>query len=158
MDTQRITRRRWTQTAGALCGAALSGSAALGACAPGQSGGERGGGAASLARASATVQVYENAFFPWKADVGQTITAPLLAAHPWLTLETSVPAGDVREKFIAAAAADAAPDTYSANSSFVQTDFVDGLVVSLQDSLKDSETQQQQVLDRYLAKAAAVKT
>jgi hypothetical protein len=38
----------------------------------------------------------------------------------------------------------------------VVTPFMSGRK-SLQDALKDSETQQQQVLDKYLAKAAAMK-
>jgi ABC-type glycerol-3-phosphate transport system substrate-binding protein len=127
-----FTRRRWLRAA-----AALVGGAAAVACAPGRPGDAQ---TAGKAHAPVTIQIYENPIFPWKDDVGKTIVAPLLAANPWLTVDTSVPAGDVREKFVAATAADAAPDTYSANSSFTQTDFVDGLVVSLESFLKASKT------------------
>jgi multiple sugar transport system substrate-binding protein len=71
--------------------------------------------------------------------VGKEITDPLLAANPWLTLDPSVPAGNVREKYIAASAAGSPPDTYSANSTDVQTDFVDGLGLSLEPYFKTSK-------------------
>jgi multiple sugar transport system substrate-binding protein len=135
MDARRVTRRRWLGGAAALAGGAAA--MATGACTPGPG---TGGQTAARDHAPVTLQIYENPLFPWRDDVGKAITDPLLAANPWLALETSVPAGDVREKFVAASAADAAPDTYSANSSHTQTDFVDGLVVSLESYLKASKT------------------
>src|SRR6516225_7876762 len=95
-----VTRRRWLSEAAALAG----GGAAV-ACSPRRPG-DGAGQASGKAPAPVTIQIYENPLFPWKDDVGKTIVAPLLAANPWLTLDTSVPAGDVREKFVAATAAD----------------------------------------------------
>jgi multiple sugar transport system substrate-binding protein len=135
MAARRVTRRKLLGGAAVLAGGAAA--TATGACAPGPG---TGGQTAARDHPPVTLQMYENPLFPWRQDVGKAITDPLLAANPWLTLETSVPAGDVREKFVAASAADAAPDTYSANSSHTQTDFVDGLVVSLESYLKASKT------------------
>jgi ABC-type glycerol-3-phosphate transport system substrate-binding protein len=115
--------------------AAVMGTAAA-ACSAGQSGANQ---AAGKSHAPVTIQIYENATFPWRQDVGKEITDPLLAANPWLTLDTSVPAGAVREKFIATSAAGSPPDSYSANCTDVQTDYVDGLALSLEPYFKTSK-------------------
>ena len=129
-DTIGMTRRGWL-LGGA---AALAGGAAV-ACSPGFSAGS----SSTKSHAPVTIQIYENATFPWRQDVGKEITDTLLAANPWLTLDTSVPAGAVREKFIATSAAGSPPDTYSANCTDVQTDFVDGLGLSLEPYFKTSK-------------------
>lgn len=131
MRGQKVTRRRWMGGTTALLGSVGM------ACAPGEPGG---GPTTAQNHPPVTLTIYENALFRWREDVGKAITDPLLAANPWLTLDTSVPAGDIREKFVATSAAGAPPDSYNANSSFVQTDFVDGLVLSLEDRLKASKT------------------
>src|SRR5688500_4984087 len=131
MRGQKVTRRRWMGGTTALLGSVVM------ACAPGEPGG---GPTTSKNHPPVTLQIYENSLFRWREDVGKAITDPLLAANPWLTLDTSVPAGDIREKFVATSAAGAPPDTYNANSSHTQTDFVDGLVLSLEDRLKSSKT------------------
>src|SRR5919201_150654 len=109
---QKVTRRQWIGGITRAIGtAALLGSAITGACSSPQPG----SAPATKTHAPVTLQIYENALFPWRQDVGKAITDPLLAANPWLTLDTSVPAGDIREKFVAASAAGSPPDTYNAN-------------------------------------------
>ena len=133
IDGRRVTRRQWAQWVGGA--AVMGGGAAAAACTPAPSGSSQ----AAKNHAPVTLQIYENPLFRWREDVGKEITDPFLAANPWLTLDGSVPAGDVREKFVATSAAGSPPDTYSANSSYVQTDFVDGLVISLENYLKTSK-------------------
>jgi ABC-type glycerol-3-phosphate transport system substrate-binding protein len=86
------------------------------------------------------LQIWENVRFRFREDVGKEITDPLLAANPWLTLQTDAPPGNLREKFVAASAAGSPPDTYNANSAESQTDFVEGLTDSLEPYLKNSKT------------------
>jgi multiple sugar transport system substrate-binding protein len=86
------------------------------------------------------LQIWENFRFRFREDVGKEITDPLLAANPWLTLQTDAPPGNLREKFVAASAAGSPPDTYNANSAEAQTDFVEGLTDSLEPYLKNSKT------------------
>src|SRR5690349_4821796 len=124
IDGRRVTRRQWAQWVGGA--AVVAGGAAAAACTSAPSGSSQ----ATKNHAPVTLQIYENPLFLWREDVGKEITDPFLAANPWLTLDGSVPAGDVREKFVATSAAGSPPDTYSANSSYVQTDVVDGLVIS----------------------------
>src|SRR4029079_9061219 len=131
MSGHSITRRRWIGGTTAFLGSTI-----VAACSSPQPGG---GQPANKAHAPVTIQIYENPTFPWRQDVGKTITDPLLASNPWLTLDTSVPAGAVREKFIATSAAGSPPDTYSANCTDVQTDYVDGLAISLEPYLKTSK-------------------
>src|SRR5438093_587720 len=90
MSGQRVTRRQWVGGTAALFGGTM-----VAGCGPLQAGG---GQPANKAHAPVTIQVYENPTFPWRQDVGKAITDPLLAANPWLTLDTSVPAGAVRDK------------------------------------------------------------
>lgn len=132
MGEARISRGRLLRTS-----AAVAAGGVLAACGPIRPAAP--GGQAARSRAPAAVQIWENARFRWREDVGKEITDPLLAANPWLTLDTTVPAGDAREKFVAASAAGAPPDAYSANSTHVQTDFVDGLVLSLESYINGSK-------------------
>ena len=73
--------------------------------------------------------IWENALFKWREDIGKQFTDALLAANPWLTLETSVPAGDAHDKFLTASAAGAAPDIYPSGSYWAQQDLVDGVTI-----------------------------
>jgi multiple sugar transport system substrate-binding protein len=83
--------------------------------------------------------VWENSRFKWREDVGKAITDPLLAEHPWLTLDSSLPAGNAHEKFLAASAGGTPPDTYSSGSYWAQQDLVDGVAVSLEKYLAASK-------------------
>src|SRR5262245_47830755 len=95
-------------------------------------GGPAPGGSPAAAHPPVTLTIWENARFKWKEDVGKEITDPLLAANPWLSLETSVPTGDAREKFLAASSAGTPPDSYSNGSYWAQQDLVDGVTGSLE--------------------------
>jgi multiple sugar transport system substrate-binding protein len=86
----------------------------------------------SQAHPPVTLTIWENPLFKWREDVGKEITDQLLAANPWLALDSSVPAGDAREKFLAASSAGTPPDTYSGASRYGQQDLVDGVTVSLE--------------------------
>jgi multiple sugar transport system substrate-binding protein len=145
MDTTsvggRVSGRRCTRRRCIYGGTALAAAAA--AC--GQPGpAAQTGGEAGRSRAPATLAVWEDARFKWREDVGKEITDPFLAVNPWLTLETSVPAGDAREKFAAAAAAGSPPDIYSSGSHWTQQDLVDGLTGSLEPYLKSSRVARKQ--------------
>jgi multiple sugar transport system substrate-binding protein len=84
------------------------------------------------------VQVWEHALFKWREDVGKQLTDPLLAANPWLTLET-VPAANDRTKYLAAVAAGSAPDTYSGGTLQATEDFLLGATISLERFLATSK-------------------
>jgi len=103
----------------------------------GQPGGSASGGA--KARTPVTLQIWENARHKWREGVGKELTDPLLAANPWLTLETSIPAGNAREKVLAAAAGGTPPDSYTTGSYITQQDFVDGVATSLEKYLSSSK-------------------
>jgi multiple sugar transport system substrate-binding protein len=132
----RASRRQVLFSGGAL---AATGFAA--ACGAGQSAPSGSANTTSAkAHAPVTLQVWENVTFKWRESVGKEITDPLLAANPWLTLETTpLPQGNPQEKFMAAAAAGTPPDTYSTGSYQVQQDFVDGGTMNLEKYLATSK-------------------
>jgi multiple sugar transport system substrate-binding protein len=127
MSAQQRSRRWLLGRAGAWAG--LAGAAT--ACGS-SGGGPAPGGTPAAAHPPVTLTIWENPRFRWKEDVGKEITDPLLAASPWLRLETSVPTGDAREKFLAAASAGTPPDSYSNGSYWAQQDLVDGVTGSLE--------------------------
>lgn len=86
-----------------------------------------------------TLQIWENTLFKWREDIGKEITDQLLAANPWLTLENSLPAGDQREKFLAASSAGTPPDTYSGATRNGQQDLIDGVTISLEKYIATSK-------------------
>jgi multiple sugar transport system substrate-binding protein len=100
-----------------------------------------GGGPAPAAQNKApyTLQVWENARFKWREDIGKEITDPFLAANPWLTLDSTLPAGVIRDKFLAAAAAGTPPDIYSGGSLQATEDFLLGTTISLEKHLATSK-------------------
>src|SRR5688500_18404470 len=127
-----LSRKQLLQAAGVLTGALLAG------CGPlGESGGAATG--SKLGGAPVTLVIWENALFKWREDIGKQFTDALMAANPWLTLETSVPAGDAHDKFLAASAAGTAPDIYSSGSYWAQQDLVDGVTIVLEPYLKTSK-------------------
>jgi multiple sugar transport system substrate-binding protein len=93
--------------------------------------------APAKARAPYTLEVWEDRRFKWREDVGKEITDPLLAANPWLTLD-SLPATNDRTKFLAAAAAGTAPDIYSGGTLQATEDLLLGATVSLEKYLATS--------------------
>src|SRR5262245_11695631 len=111
----RVTRRTVLRTGGAL---ALGAAACAGP--PAQRGEPGDRAEPAKARAPVTLVVWENSRFKWRDDVGKAITDPLLAEHPWLTLDSSLPAGNAHEKFLAASAGGTPPDTYSSGSYWAQ--------------------------------------
>ena len=127
-----LSRRRWLGGAAALAGAALAG------C----DGAAGGTGPAGRSHQPVTVTIWHHPLFPWRADVGQEITDPLLAANPWLTLESTELIGGGgnagREKVLAAAAAGAPPDSFTSGYTDTQ-DFMDGVVLNLEKYLKTSK-------------------
>ena len=93
----------------------------------------------NTARTPVTLTVWENARFRWSEGAGKEITDALKVAHPWLTIDGSVPAGNAQEKFLAAAAAGTPPDTYNQGSYWAQQDFVDGATISLEKYIATSK-------------------
>lgn len=113
------------------------------ACGAGQSsllGAAQQGSPANQVRPPVTLMVWENARFRWREGASKEITDTLLAANPWLTLDASVPAGNAQEKFLAASAGGAPPDTYNGGSYWAQQDFVDGATISLEKYIATSKT------------------
>ena len=92
----------------------------------------------AAAKAPYTVTVWEHALFKWREDVGKEITDPLLAANPWLKIETT-PAANDRTKYLASAAAGTAPDTYSGGTLQATEDFLLGATSSMERFLATSK-------------------
>ena len=139
-----VSRRRW------LMGAAAMAGTTLGAC----NAGETGGGPVGKSHAPVTITIWHHPLFPWRADVGKEITDPLLAANPWLTLESTELIGGGgnagREKVLAAPAAGAPPDSFTSGYTDTQ-DFMDGVVLNLEKYLKTTQDRQE---ERHLGGAA----
>jgi multiple sugar transport system substrate-binding protein len=127
-----VSRRRWLGGAAALAGPALA-ACSSGATGPGPAGG---------AHAPVTITIWHHPLFPWRADVGKEITDPLLAANPWLTLESTELIGGGgnagREKVLAATAAGSPPDSFTSGYTDTQ-DFMDGVVRNLEQYLRTSK-------------------
>src|SRR6266542_2712614 len=136
MDTATgriLSRRRLARNTAAL---AATGVAAA-ACGIGPQ--STGGSMATKNHAPVTLTIWEHALFPWRNDVGKDITDPLLAENPWLTIDSSTPAGNIQEKFMTAAAAGTPPDAYTNGDYQVQQDFVDGGTLNLEKYLATSK-------------------
>ena len=113
-----------------LMGAGAAGAGMLAAaCGSGQSAGTD---SANKSHAPVTLQVWENPRFLWRESVGKVITDPFLAANPWLTLESSVPAGAVPEKIRVVAAGGTPPHIFSGSPYTAQQDLLDGIIISLE--------------------------
>ena len=142
-QTERLAPRARAWSRRAMLGVGTGTAALLAAACGAQAGSGAGAGQQTApktpARVPVTLQVWENPRFKWRDGFGKGLTDTLLAANPWLTLETSVPAGNAQQKFLAAAAADTPPDTYSAGSYWNQQDFVDGATASLEKFIATSK-------------------
>jgi multiple sugar transport system substrate-binding protein len=128
------TRRAVLWGAGAAAGAALAAACGVGQGASGQATRQVGKNHAPV-----KLTIWEHALFPWRKDVGKEITDPLLAENPWLTIDSSTPAGNIQEKFMTAAAAGTPPDAYTNGDYQVQQDFVDGGTLNLEKYLATSK-------------------
>jgi hypothetical protein len=119
MAPTRVSRKQFLRAAGGLASAFLAGCGLLERCG-------RSAVRNQAARSPVTLVIWENSLFKWREDIGKQITDPLLAANPWLTLDSAVPTRDGREKLLAVSASGSAPDIYPSGSHWVQQDLGEG--------------------------------
>jgi ABC-type glycerol-3-phosphate transport system substrate-binding protein len=117
--------------AGAVTGAAISSASSV---APTQVAG------AVPAGRGATLRIQAESLFPLQQDVSKRFSDEWLAANPGVQLDSAPAAGDRRQQFLAAAAAGTPPDIAGDGSYIVQSDYVDGATITLDQYIDRSTT------------------